>query len=224
MRILKTTLLAALCAVVWLPQVASADDGRASRWQAEFTAFSQADEQRPPQRGGVVFVGSSSIRLWDGLESQFERFPVILKRGFGGSTMTECAENVHRLVLAYEPHAVVIYAGENDLVAGMGSDEVLRSVQGFTESIRRAQPYAHIAYVSIKPSPLRASLLPAIRETNDRIRAYLGSVPNAQFIDVYSLMLDERGLPRAELFREDRLHLNATGYALWRREINARLP
>jgi lysophospholipase L1-like esterase len=221
-------IIAALRAAIWagafLPVIGLASDSQPGRWQAEFAAFAKVDAELPPQRGGVVFVGSSSIRLWDGLESEFDRFPVVLKRGFGGSTMTECAEHVQRLVLAYEPRMVVIYAGENDLASGMTPDDVLRSARAFTEAVRRAQPSAHIAIVSIKPSPLRVSLLPAIRETNERIRTYLSSVPNAQFIDVYTPMLDAKGVPRGELFRDDQLHLNATGYALWRREINARLP
>jgi len=225
-RFMKFPLLlrAALWVVACLAVSATAAEGQAGRWQTEFAAFAQADAQQPPPRGGVVFVGSSSIRLWDRLESEFDRFPVVLKRGFGGSTMTECAEHVQRLVLAYEPRLVVIYAGENDLVAGATPAEVLRSARAFTEAIRSTQPSTHIAFVSIKPSPLRASLLPTIRETNERLRAYLKTVPNTQFIDVHTPMLDTEGRPRAELFRDDRLHLNATGYALWRREINTRLP
>jgi len=212
------------CTATCLPLLGIAAESKEARWQAEFAAFSEQDQLHPPQKGGVVFVGSSSIRLWDGLETQFERFPVVLKRGFGGSTMSECAENVQRLVLAYEPRLVVVYAGENDLAAGMSPDDVVRSARNFTEAVRRAQPDVQIAFVSIKPSPLRESLLPSIRATNEAIRAYLGSVPNSRFIDVYSQMLDGHGAARVELFRDDRLHMNASGYALWRREINARLP
>ena len=86
------------------------------------------------------------------------------------------------------------------------------------------QPDAHIAYVSIKPSPLRRDLLPVIGEANARVRELIASLPNAQYIDVHSAMLDASGAPRAELFAADRLHMNAAGYALWRREISARLP
>jgi lysophospholipase L1-like esterase len=217
---LRTTAIGIAC----LPGLALPAESPASRWQAEFAAFSQADAQHPPERGGAVFVGSSSIRLWDGLETEFDRFPTVLKRGFGGSTMTDCADNVQRLVLAYEPRLVVLYAGENDLSAGSSPDDVLKSVQKFADAVRRAHPSAPIAYVSIKPSPLRTSLLPVIRDTNERIRSYLASLPNAQFIDVHTAMLDAQGSPRPELYRDDRLHLNAAGYALWRREISARLP
>jgi lysophospholipase L1-like esterase len=39
------------------------------------------------------------------------------------------------------------------------------------------------------------------------------------FIDVFTPMLDEHGQPRSELFVDDGLHMNASGYALWRRII-----
>ena len=218
---LRSALRVATWAVAFIPFLAWGAQAPDGRWAADFAQFAQADAQRP-QQGGVVFVGSSSIRLWDDLEKSFDRFPVV-KRGFGGSTMSDCVENVGSLVSAYRPRLVVVYAGENDLAEGAAADEVVRAGARLTACARR-QPAAHIAFVSIKPSPLRAALLPAVRDANARIRADLASVPNAQFIDVHTLMLDADGRPRADLFGSDRLHMNAAGYALWRREINARLP
>jgi lysophospholipase L1-like esterase len=220
---LLSLLRAALLAGLLVPAAVGAAERAPSRWQAEFDAFSAADRHTPPQVGGVVFVGSSSIRMWDGLETQFERLAV-LKRGFGGSTLRDCSDNVERLVIAYAPRTVVIYAGENDLAEGATPDAVLESLRTLTGRLRVALPDAHIAYVSIKPSPLRLELLPQIRATNSAIRGYLAGVGNAQFIDVYSLMIDTGGTPRPELFRDDRLHLNSLGYALWKRELSARLP
>lgn len=196
----------------------------ADRWHDDFAAFAAQDAARKPQPGGVVFVGSSSIRLWDDLEQQFERLPVIVKRGFGGSRLADCTAHLERLVLAYQPRAVVLYAGENDLAEGASPQDVLRQFRTFVDGVRRAQPQVHIAYLSIKPSPSRAALLPRIREANALIAAEIASLPDVQYIDVHRLMLDGSGAPRAELFRDDRLHLNAAGYALWRREIAARLP
>jgi len=196
----------------------------ASPWQDAFDAFAAADRAHPPGAGGVVFVGSSSIRLWDGLETQFERLPNVLNRGFGGSQMSDCTKHLQRLVLSYKPSLVVVYAGENDLAAGATPESVLASFKAFADGVRRAQPQTHIAYVSIKPSPLRESLMPKIRATNGLIRDYVASLENAQFIDVHAQMLDAQGRARRELFGNDRLHLNADGYALWRREIAARLP
>jgi lysophospholipase L1-like esterase len=221
---LYASLRAALLVLPALISMAQAAEPASARWQSEFAAFTRADELRRPERGGVVFVGSSSIRLWDNLESAFERFPTVVKRGFGGSTIADCAANVDRLVIAYQPRLIVVYAGENDLAEGATPVEVAARVREFTERIRGALPTAHIAYVSIKPSPLRLAALPAIREANQRVREYFATVANSQYIDVHSLMLDDSGQPRAELFGGDRLHMNAAGYTLWRREINARLP
>ena len=218
LRPLLTTALAALAVLT------TAVDAASSRWEAELAAFARADETRRPTPGGVVFVGSSSIRLWDGLEQAFDRFPTVVNRGFGGSTIAECAEHVDRLVSAHRPRTVVVYAGENDLAEGATAEQVASRVRAFVERVRAEQPAAHIAFVSIKPSPLRAELLPKVREANARIRAHLETVANAQFIDVHTAMLDPNGHPRAELFGPDRLHMSAAGYALWRREISARLP
>ena len=68
--------------------------------------------------GGVLFVGSSSIRLWDGLEQDFQALPVVTKRGFGGSRLSDCSEHVSKLVLPYKPRLVIVYAGDNDLAEG----------------------------------------------------------------------------------------------------------
>jgi lysophospholipase L1-like esterase len=224
MTIARTVLHVFVAALACVAAPLHAAEPAAARWQSEFAAFARADEARRPARGGIVFVGSSSIRLWDGLEKAFERFPTIVKRGFGGSTIADCVEHVERLVLAYDPRVVVVYAGENDLAAGATPAAVASKVGQFVEAVRRAQPDAHIAYVSIKPSPLRRDLLPVISEANARVRQLIASTPNAQYVDVFSAMIDPSGAPRAELFAADRLHMNAAGYALWRREINARLP
>jgi lysophospholipase L1-like esterase len=228
--VLPASVAATLVALAYIgPTVQAAEDAssRMDRtdlpWIDAFRAFDAADRENPPHPGGVVFVGSSSIRLWDGLETQFDKLPIVVKRGFGGSRLSDCTEHLRRLVLAYRPRTVVLYAGENDLAEGATPQQVAESFTRFFEGVRTAQPETHIAYVSIKPSPLRLSLMPDIREANTLIRDRIAGLPNAQFIDVHALMLDGDGHPRPELYREDRLHLNADGYALWRREIAARL-
>ena len=104
----------------------------------------------------MVFVGSSSIRLWKDLEQQFDASQMIVKRGFGGSRMSDCANYVGRLVVPYKPHLVVVYAGDNDLAEGRSPQEVLASFRRFVAGVRKALPETRIAYLSIKPSPRRA--------------------------------------------------------------------
>ena len=189
------------------------------KWDAAFAAFAADDVAHPRPAGGVLFVGSSSIRLWSNLEDQFKDLPVVIKRGFGGSQLSDCVKNLSRLVLRYRPHTVLVYAGDNDLAAGTAPQEVLHRFTAFVDGVHRELPQTRIVYISIKPSPSRIRLLSKIRETNTLIEDYSDNADEVDYIDVFTPMLDASGQPRAELFRDDALHLNAQGYALWKRII-----
>ncbi len=196
------------------PRVVTIDQ----RWKESFDAFSAADQQKAPGQGGVLFVGSSSIRMWNDLEAQFGDAPVI-KRGFGGSKLADCALYVDQLVLPYKPRLVVVYAGDNDLAEGRTPQQVLESFQSLVEQVHAALPDTRIAYLSIKPSPSRATLMAQAMEANALIAKYSAATPKLDFIDIYSKMLDADGKPRADLFLADALHLNPAGYAVWKSAI-----
>lgn len=184
------------------------------RWQSSMAAFAASDRERTPMNDSVLFVGSSTIRMWSHLADDFRTLPVI-NRGFGGSTMADCQYFARQLVLQYKPRQVLVYAGDNDLAEGRSPQQVLESFKGFVETVRAEMPNVRISYISIKPSPSRASLMPKIREANVLLSAYVKSLPNAAYIDIFTAMLDANGAPRSELFGPDRLHMNDSGYALW---------
>jgi lysophospholipase L1-like esterase len=194
-----------------------------TRWRGELSAFDAADRQQWPGEGGVVFVGSSTIRLWTRLAQDFPQLPVVINRGFGGSTMADCSFFAQELVLRYKPRHVVVYAGDNDLAEGRTPIQILESFAQFANTVRAALPEVRISYISIKPSPSREKLLPRMRATNDIIAAYLRRLPNSDYIDVFTPMLGADGRPRPELFRGDQLHLNDEGYGLWRSVIGGQL-
>jgi len=189
------------------------------RWQADIDAFAAEDRLHAPEPGGVLFVGSSSIRLWHSLQAQFKHVRVV-QRGFGGSRLLDCAEHVRELVVPYKPRLVVLYAGDNDLVEGRSPHDVMASLRAFVEGVRSALPGTRIAYMSIKPSPLRAALIPQVREANGLARAYMAGDPELTYVDVFTAMLDAQGQPRQELFQADALHLNELGYAVWRAALS----
>jgi lysophospholipase L1-like esterase len=177
-------------------------------------AFAAADRANPPKTGGVVFIGSSSIRLWDNLEEQLAG-RAIIRRGFGGSTLADCVRYVGRLVLPYRPRLVVIYAGDNDVAQGALATEVLERFKQFVEGVRAELPDTRIAFISIKPSPARLGRMSTIRRANSLVKAYIADKPYLDYIDIFHPMLNAEGLPRPELFSPDELHLNSSGYALW---------
>lgn len=183
-------------------------------WQADLDRFVAMDRQQPPPVDAVLFVGSSSIRLWPDLARDFPRVPTI-NRGFGGSRLADVARLADRIVAPYRPRQVVIYAGDNDLADGLTPAQVAADYVLLVRRLRELLPGTPIAYIAIKPSPARAQLIDAAREANRRIRALAAGGQTVDFIDVFSPMLDAAGQPRAEWFGADGLHLNAAGYALW---------
>jgi lysophospholipase L1-like esterase len=197
----------------------SSSSSHYARWQASMDAFASADKAQAPAEDGVLFVGSSTIRFWTQLPQDFRDVPVVINRGFGGSTMADCQYFVKQLVLQYRPRQVFVYAGDNDLAEGRSPQQVLESFEGFVAAVRAELPETRIAYISIKPSPLRAELMPKAREANALLADYVRSLPNSDYIDIFTPMLDPQGAPRAELFGPDRLHMSDAGYRLWRSVI-----
>jgi lysophospholipase L1-like esterase len=189
-----------------------------TRFEAEILAFEAADRANPPAPGGVVFVGSSSIKNWTDVAADFPSVKV-LNRGFGGSTLADVVHYMDRIVLPYLPRLVVLYAGDNDMVMGVTPERVLRDYRAFATRLRAAVPAARLVFVSIKPSPSRRVYIERMRETNRRIRAHIGRDTLQVYVDVFTAMLGRQGQPRPELFEADSLHMTRAGYLLWRARL-----
>jgi lysophospholipase L1-like esterase len=186
---------------------------QADRWAKEMAAFEQQDQQSPPAPGGIVFVGSSSIRLWD-LPKAFPGLPVI-NRGFGGSQIADSVNHIDRLVLRHKPRTVVFYAGDNDLAGGKTPATVIDDFKTFVAKIHAVLPKTRIAFIGIKPSTQRWKLIETVRAANAGIRAYCQEDERLGFIDVDGPMLGWDEKPRKDLLVEDGLHLTPKGYELW---------
>ena len=212
-RILPLILLLALTQV-------RADDRPAAsvKWENEIAAFEKADREHPPEKGGIVFVGSSSIRLWKTLAQDFPGLPV-LNRGFGGSEIADSVAFAERIVIPYAPRQVVLYAGGNDLNAGKPVEKVIADFKAFAGKIRTALPEAEIDYISIAGNPARWAQVEKVKAVNLAIEAWIKEQPRMKFIDVFSKMLGADGLPKPDIFVEDKLHMNAAGYAIWKEVV-----
>jgi len=187
-------------------------------WQAELNRFIAEDQATTPLNAPIVFVGSSSIRLWPDLNHVFSN-PGILNRGFGGSRLADAERLADLLVLRYRPRQVVIYAGDNDLAEGLLPAQVATDFVSLVKRLRSTRPKLAIAFIAIKPSPARAHLIAAARDANMRIRRFADGEVDIAYIDVFTPMLDRHGNARRELFGPDGLHLNAAGYALWADQV-----
>jgi hypothetical protein len=209
MRMVRAACVALVA--VWMLRV-EVPAFQADPWTKEMAAFTEQDH-RTPAIGGIVFVGSSSIRLWD-LAKYFPNVPAI-NRGFGGSQMIDSVNHADLLVIGHKPRTVIVYAGDNDLAAGKSPQQISDDFKAFVEKVRSALPETRMAYIGIKPSIQRWAIVAKVRQTNALIREYCDTDDRLGFIDVDGPMLGWDGKPRKDLFVADGLHLSPKGYALW---------
>lgn len=180
----------------------------------ELCRYEEADRAQPPPRNATLFIGSSSIRLWDTLKEDFPGLR-LLNRGFGGSTIADCVKAVPRIVAPYAPKQIVFYAGDNDIAAGRLPTQVESDFRDFVSATRKQLPDVPIYFVSIKPSEARWQFIDKVAETNARIKRYADHTLGVFYVDVFTEMIGPDERPRRELFRDDKLHMNRDGYKLW---------
>lgn len=211
--VLAATLLAATMGLV---SSRSTRPPPPEEFAAEIAAFEAADARSMPSPGGILFVGSSSIRRWKTLERDMAPLRV-LNRGFGGSELEHVLHFFDRVVTPYRPRAIVLYEGDNDL--GDPTHKTPTSFVGefveFSQRVWANSPDTKILFISIKPTPERWRRWPILRATNAEIAALCRADHRLHYIDVASSMLRGDGSLRPEIFLDDDLHLNALGYADW---------
>ncbi len=194
-----------------------------AKWEKEIAAFEQADAAHPPAKGSIVFIGSSSIRMWKTLDADFPDQKV-LNRGFGGSEMEDSVAFVDRIVFPYEPKMIVVYAGGNDINSGKTPERVFSDFKAFVAKVRTKMPDVEIAYISIAGNPKRWAQVDKVKEANRLIEEYTKQEKGTKFINVFPAMMGPDGTPKPDIFLPDNLHMNAKGYAIWTEIVKSYLP
>ena len=200
------------------PTIPAGEDPQ--RWASEVQQFVAADRTNPPPPGGVVFVGSSSIRGWRSLADDMPGLPVV-RRGVGGSRLFDACFWSDELVNRHRPSAVVLFSGTNDLAGDRPktAEQVRNLFRLFVQRVRRDDPELPIAWIAITPSPARAQHIGLVRAANDLMRAECAADPRLAFIDPTPDLALPDGAPDPRFFQRDALHLNAEGYAVWTRHV-----
>lgn len=184
-----------------------------NRFAGEIKAFAEWDSKNAVPAEPILFVGSSSARMWRTHES-FPDLPVI-NRGFGGSHISDVIHYAEKVVLPYNPKVIVFYAGDNDMAGGKSAQQVAEDYRKFVALVHAKLPAARIVFVAIKPSGQRWSLWPRMNEANSLIRDLCDQDERLFFADLATPLLGGDGKPRPELFLADQLHLNPQGYEVW---------
>ncbi len=191
------------------------------RFEEEIKAFEHVDRTRRYNSGNTVFVGSSSIRMWENLESDLNDIDA-MNRGFGGSTIPEVYHYFDRIVSKYKPGRIVIYAGENDIAEDADPVTVARNFEVLIKLIRDKHGAIPVYFISLKPSPARWSLESKFLETNERIKNYCAKNDDLFYIDIHPAMINDNK-PDPDLYVEDDLHMSRRGYEIWLKAIQSAL-
>lgn len=183
------------------------------RFAKETEKFGKQDVESPRKKGGIVFTGSSSVRLWKTMEA-FPDLPV-LNLGFGGSVANDLVVYFDKVVTPYEPKILVVYTGSNDLNAKLTVEEALADYIKFLEMVHEKFPATKVIVNSVKTSLKRWDQYESVKKLNVALESWCQGRERIRWVDGTSHQLGGDGKPRAEIFREDLLHLNDKGYAEW---------
>ncbi len=184
-----------------------------AKWEKEVAAYEAADRQGPPPKGGILFIGSSTIRLWTTLAEDYPDHKVI-NRGFGGTEIVDSTHFADRLIFPHEPKQIFLRAGGNDIHAGRTPEEVAYDFAEFVRVVHARLPKTEILYIAVSPAPARWGETDKYRELNRLIREMALKMPRVGFVDSFDVSLSPDGQARPELFVKDRLHFSPEGYKL----------
>ena len=208
----------------WIPllmllgRLTGAESAATPRFEPEILKFEALDRRTPPPPRPILFVGSSSIRLWTNLPSSYQG-KTVLNRGFGGSTYRDLLRYFNRVVLPYGPSVMVVYEGDNDLADGRNPAEIAQDLGLFLDRALTELRGTSVVLLTVKPSPSRSHLMEVQMEFNARLKRMAQSRKGVVVADVGPPLLDAQGRPDPRFFAADRLHLNAAGYEAWRKPV-----
>lgn len=188
---------------------------QSERFQEEVNNLTERIEKAGWERGSILFTGSSSVRFWQSLKEDFPDQKII-NTGFGGSQASDLIAYLPQLVLNYYPSKIFIYEGDNDLWAKKEVAEIMGDLDHIVKWIKEEIPTTEIYLISAKPSPSRWNLKLSYLALNSSMLQYSTSMEGVNFVNVWDIMMDETGQPKADIFISDELHMNAEGYALWK--------
>jgi hypothetical protein len=194
------------------------------QWQQEITALEARNPQESHPPESILFIGSSSVRLWNTITTDIAPYHPI-QRGYGGAKFSDLAVFAQRLISPHRFHALVLFAA-NDVTGG-SQDATPEHVAGWFAHIikvaQATQPHALIFCLEITPTPARWAAWPKIREVNRALARECAARQNVHFIPTAHAYLDADGQPLPDLFVEDRLHQNPLGYRIWSALIKSHL-
>lgn len=193
-------------------------------WEKEIQQLEAKDKAETDPQNAILFVGSSSIRLWKNIKTDMQPYPII-QRGYGGSKFSDNIFYVERLVKPHDFKALVMFFA-NDITGGNNDrtpEELAAIVKETIKKVRAIKPNKPIFLVEITPTNSRWKVWSKAKQANELLKNMSQNMKKVYFIETAAAYLDAEGKPRSELFGPDQLHQNQQGYDIWAAIIKKRL-
>ena len=191
-------------------------EGTASKWEKDIIKLENLDKTKKQNNDAILFIGSSSIRLWRSIKKDLAPYESI-KRAYGGSRYTDLIHFTERLASPHDVKAVGIFVA-NDITGGKNDlrpREVLHLSKLVIEQIQRSHKNSPIFFIETTPTPKRWKAWDKISNANDLIKKHCESKTDLFYISTRDYFIGENKLPIEDYFIRDKLHLNSKGYLLW---------
>ena len=216
---MKSSLLLLSCALLYAFQSGSAEKTHDfARWEKEIAAYEASDRTNPPPKAALLFIGSSTVRLWKTLADDFPEHKVI-NRGFGGSQIVDSTHFADRLIFPHAPRKIFLRAGGNDIHAGKTAAQVFAEYKEFVAKVQSKLPESDIIFVGLAPTISRWNEAEENRALNRLVKEHVQGKKHLHYIETYDSVLGADGKPREELFVADKLHFNAEGYKILTKRV-----
>ena len=199
-------------------------EDKVTYWENDIAVFDSLNTAEPADTSTLLVTGSSSVRLWNTIHEDLAPYQV-MQRGYGGAKLTDFNYYAGRIIQAGRMKAILVFVA-NDISGGEEDrtpKEVFHLYKALVEQIRERNPDTPVFWIETTPTPSRWHAIDQIRKANALIRNYCEKNDDLYFIGTYDAYTNEAGLPDSTLFRNDMLHLNPQGYAIWARRIKLNL-
>lgn len=201
------------------------DDPRV--WEADIAAIELQDKEQPPAKDVILFVGSSTIAMWDSISVDMAPLNVV-GRGFGGAKIADWVYHFDRVFAPQSPSAVAIYLGSNDVStsfdnAAKSVDQTFNLYQQFVEKVKLHIGSNPIYLLQLKPTPGKEDYWPALNALNAKLETLASSDEQLYFIAANDVLFKADGSIDESLLRFDTIHLNEKGNQLWGNRIKEQL-
>jgi len=173
--------------------------------------------KRAARQGSVAFAGDSLVGGWKTMAGDLPGIPVA-NLGIGSEPTRGLLFRFKEDVLDLHPKAIVLLTGSNDLSARQDIQQTRSNLVEMIAMAHRDAPGVPIVLCTLPPRDNPKSRIdPAQLIAVNKLIAGLADESQRVFVlDLYPLLADPDGLPHAEYYVADRLHLSPEGQKRWR--------